>query len=323
MQQFIQQANEFGRQQRPFFFLIDFEGQKPLIMSPSEAAEQGIYFALEDHTNTPNRLPSISQSDVRLGINPISFADYRQGFTLVQRQLQLGNSYLLNLTYASEITINQHLRELFGAISAPYKLYLEDQLLCFSPESFIKIQDQQITTYPMKGTISAVTQNALDQLLNDQKELQEHYTIVDLMRNDLAMVAMNIQVKRFRYAEKIATARGDIWQTSSEICGTLEENWANHIGDILATLLPAGSISGAPKTKTVDIIQAAEQGPRGYYSGVFGLFDGKSLNSAVAIRFIEQQGERYYFRSGGGITLHSDCRAEYDELCQKIYLPFK
>ena len=323
MQQFIQQANEFGRQQRPFSFLIDFEGQKPLIMSPSEAAEQGIYFALEGHTNTQDMLPSISLSDVQLGINPISFADYRQGFTLVQQQLQLGNSYLLNLTYASEITINQHLRELFGAISAPYKLYLEDQLLCFSPESFIKIQDQQITTYPMKGTISAVTQDSLDQLLNDQKELQEHYTIVDLMRNDLAMVAMNIQVKRFRYAEKIATARGDIWQTSSEVCGTLEENWANHIGDILATLLPAGSISGAPKTKTVDIIQSAEQGPRGYYSGVFGLFDGKSLNSAVAIRFIEQQGERYYFRSGGGITLHSDCRAEYDELCQKIYLPFK
>ena len=112
MQQFIQQANEFGRQQRPFFFLIDFEGQKPLIMLPSEAAEQGIYFALEGHTNTQDMLPSISLSDVQLSINPISFTDYRQGFTLVQQQLQLGNSYLLNLTYASEITINHHLREL-------------------------------------------------------------------------------------------------------------------------------------------------------------------------------------------------------------------
>ena len=69
------------------------------------------------------------------------------------------------------------------------------------------------------------------------------------MRNDLAMVAQNIKVSRFRYIDSIYTEQGEILQTSSEIYGELEDNWQNKIGSILATLLPAGSISGAPKEK--------------------------------------------------------------------------
>lgn len=77
----------------------------------------------------------------------------------------------------------------------------------------------------MKGTIDANLPNAESILLNSQKEQREHYTIVDLMRNDLAIVAKNIEVTRFRYIEKIMTEKGAILQTSSEICGDLAENW--------------------------------------------------------------------------------------------------
>ncbi|MBD4938229.1 aminodeoxychorismate synthase component I, partial [Xanthomonas citri pv. citri] len=89
-----------------------------------------------------------------------------------------------------------------------------------------------------------------------------------------------------------------IYQTSSEICGELNENWQASVGSLLAKLLPAGSISGAPKEKTVEIIQQAEIEQRGYYTGIFGYFDGENLESAVAIRFIEQNNERLLFRSG-------------------------
>ena len=87
-------------------------------------------------------------------------------------------------------------------------------------------------------------------------------------------------------------------------------------------LLPAGSISGAPKEKTVQIIQQAEGEKRGYYTGIFGYFDGNNLESAVAIRYIEknEQGEML-FRSGGGITSQSSLEEEYQEILEKVYVP--
>ena len=103
----------------------------------------------------------------------------------------------------------------------------------------------------------------------------------------------------------------------------MTENWQAQIGAILASLLPAGSISGAPKEKTVQIIQQAENQPRGYYTGVFGIFDGESLQSAVAIRLIEQTDNGLVFRSGGGITVQSDVQEEYRELIQKVYVPLQ
>ena len=86
-------------------------------------------------------------------------------------------------------------------------------------------------------------------------------------------------------------------------------------------MLPAGSISGAPKEKTVEIIQEVEGQPRGYYTGVFGIFDGASLDTAVMIRFIEQSDGEMFFRSGGGITTLSCADDEYQELLEKIYVP--
>jgi len=86
-------------------------------------------------------------------------------------------------------------------------------------------------------------------------------------------------------------------------------------------MLPAGSITGAPKKKTVEIIQKAEGYDRGYYTGIFGHFDGRDLDSAVAIRFIEKQGEELIFKSGGGITFQSDWKKEYDEMQKKVYVP--
>ncbi|MDO4429974.1 MAG: aminodeoxychorismate synthase component I [Lonepinella koalarum] len=317
---FIQQANQYGKKRQAFFFVIDFEQQKPLIFTLEETKKCGVFFNILGHSNREKRT-DFSAEPLNLLKMPLNLAEYKKGFSLVQNELQKGNSYLLNLTYPTEISINLSLEQIFYQSQAKYKLWVKDQFVCFSPECFVRTENNQIYTYPMKGTIDATLPDAEQLLLNNEKEKQEHYTIVDLMRNDLAIVAKNIRVKHFRYVDKIMTERGAILQTSSEIVGDLSENWRENIGSILANLLPAGSISGAPKEKTVEIIQQAELGKRGYYTGVFGLFDGENMHSAVAIRFIEQQSERYYFRSGGGITRHSILEDEYAELLQKVYIP--
>jgi para-aminobenzoate synthetase component 1 len=109
---------------------------------------------------------------------------------------------------------------------------------------------------------------------------------------------------------------------SSEISGELPLNYYETLGDLIFKLLPAGSISGAPKKKTVEIIRQAEQYDRGFYTGIFGIFDGENLDSGVMIRFIEQTAEGLFYKSGGGITAKSNCSEEYQELIAKIYVPF-
>jgi para-aminobenzoate synthetase component 1 len=173
----------------------------------------------------------------------------------------------------------------------------------------------------MKGTIDAATPDAEKRLLSSEKELAEHYTIVDLIRNDLNMVARNVRVDRFRYIDRIRTHRHELLQMSSEISGELPPEGMDRIGDILFGMLPAGSVSGAPKRKTLEVIREAERGPRGYYSGIFGIFDGQDLDSCVMIRFIEETPEGLFYRSGGGITARSRFEEEYRELIEKIYVP--
>lgn len=317
MQTFIQQANHYGRERHPFFFLIDFELQKPIIFPLSQSVNYPLQFSFP-------KQPLVNQTLLQpfeLYAVPLDYERYCSAFSLVKNEIQKGNSYLLNLTFPSEIQTNYTLADIFNASQAKYKCYLPHQFVCFSPECFVKIEQNKIYSYPMKGTINANEENAMEKLLNSEKEFSEHNTIVDLIRNDLALVAKNISVTKYRYVEKIETHRGAIYQTSSEICGELTENWQENIGTMLAKLLPAGSISGAPKVKTVEVIQSAEQQKRGYYTGVFGYFDGESLDSAVAIRYIEQQDDKYFFRSGGGITFLSDCDEEYNEILEKIYVP--
>ena len=173
----------------------------------------------------------------------------------------------------------------------------------------------------MKGTIDAAIPDAEHQLLANEKEFFEHNTIVDLIRNDLSMVSTNVKVTRFRYIDRVRTNRGDLLQLSSEISGELPDGYLDHLGDILFTLLPAGSVTGAPKEKTVGIIRETELYDRGFYTGIFGFFDGHSLTSAVSIRFIEQTPGGLVFKSGGWITALSDAVSEYQEMLKKIYVP--
>jgi para-aminobenzoate synthetase component 1 len=145
---------------------------------------------------------------------------------------------------------------------------------------------------------------------------------VDLIRNDLSQVAFPIRVEKYKYIDEVKTHEGNLWQMSSVISGALLPHLKGRYGQILQALLPAGSITGAPKPATMKIIQEAENYDRGFYTGIMGEFDGKNLDTGVMIRFIEQRNDQKVFKSGGGITVYSEPRKEYEELIQKVYLPF-
>ena len=123
----------------------------------------------------------------------------------------------------------------------------------------------------------------------------KRYTIVDLMRNDLNSVATDVHVERFRYVERIATSSGAILQTNSEITGRLAPEMAYRFGDVILPMLPAGSITGAPKEATVELIRRAEPVARGWYTGVFGYFDGEEMQTAVVIRCLQRAADGRLF----------------------------
>lgn len=313
----VELMNEWGAKGKSFAFLIDFDFEKPLVFETGDSSIQ--WQTPENSTISGDRISVEKQ--FTWNYFPVGFDQYQQAFNKVQHHIHAGDTYLLNLTMPTRVETNLSPEEIFHKSVAPYKVWLKNQFVCFSPEIFVRINEGIISSYPMKGTIDARLENAEQVLLSDVKEVAEHHTIVDLIRNDLSMVASDVTVDRFMYIDRIKTNCGDLLQMSSQISGKLPENYRQSIGSILAKMLPAGSICGAPKPKTLEIIHDVEPYERGYYTGIFGFFDGRNLDSCVLIRYLEQNGGELIFKSGGGITFLSDCMTEYNEVIQKVYVP--
>lgn len=316
---FISRMNYLGAKRIPFLFIIDFDFSKPVIIPLEEIDNSEILFNTPGKSNHDGHKSQLKEYSFKT--HPVRFSDYKIAFNTVMNNLLAGNSYLLNLTFATKIETDLTLTDIFYHGNAKYKLCFKDEFVCFSPEIFVKIKHGKIYSYPMKGTIDANIDNALEIIMNDDKEFAEHNTIVDLIRNDLSMVSKQVKVTKFRYADYLKTNKKNLIQISSEISGNLADDYHEHLGDIISALLPAGSVTGAPKQKTIEIIKSAEDYDRNYYTGVFGIFDGQDLDSAVMIRFIEKSGDGYVFKSGGGITTMSNAESEYQELLDKVYVP--
>ena len=387
-QEIIDKINRLASQDEPFLFVINYQGDKVFIRQLSDINPEECLFDFEGRGNFSDEMKNNSEkiAEISWQIAPPLYEDYERSFDIVKNNIMAGNSYLTNLTCKVPVNCNLSLEDIFNQAKGKYKLLLrrkrnqaEDKaqqkeeeaqnkadkkeenieeisnpFVCFSPETFVRIKYGRIYSYPMKGTLDASLPDAEKQLMEDRKEAAEHATIVDLIRNDLSRVAENVRVDKYRYIDVLHTNKGDILQTSSEISGSLPEDYRQHLGEILDAQLPAGSITGAPKDKTMQIIQEAEGYDRGFYTGIMGIYDHGELNSAVMIRFIEEEtspvdfetdGEKnfkasegkgdeasegkrdeasrkLYFKAGGGITSKSDCRKEYEEVIQKIYLPF-
>jgi para-aminobenzoate synthetase component 1 len=305
--------NRYGSLKEPFLFIIDFK-LKNYDIIPLNKLPKDIKYQIESN--------NINKDKIEIEKHPISFDEYEKKFYKVQNEIREGNTYLLNLTSKTSIKTDKTLDEIYNKANARFKLYYKDKFVCFSPERFVKIEDNKIYTFPMKGTIDANIPNAKEKILNDKKELAEHTMVVDLLRNDLSIVSKRVKVESFRYCEKINAGDKELLQISSKISGELDNNWQGSIGDILSSLLPAGSITGTPKKKTVEIIKEVENFDREYFTGVFGIFDGESLDSGVMIRFIQKdEDNNLIYKSGGGITCDSDVKSEYLEMCDKVYIP--
>lgn len=317
-QQAIEQMNTWGGQGTPFLFIINFEATEALLY-PLDAVPESVFYSLNGVSNSS--LKGVS-TPFSFDAKPVAFETYKKVFDRVVHELNYGNSYLLNLTFPTLLDTSLRLKEVFARSTAPYKLLVDSKFVVFSPESFVRIEGNTISGYPMKGTIDADLPNAKELLLNDPKEEAEHATIVDLIRNDLSTVATNVRVTNYRYIEEVKTFRKRLLQASSKIEGKLPDNYQKQLGSILFRLLPAGSISGAPKKKTIEIINENESYKRDYFTGIFGIFDGEKLDSGVMIRFIENINGTLVFKSGGGITAQSEAKAEYQELIDKVYVPF-
>lgn len=313
--------NRAGKQHRPFLFGINYELTEGFfIENPLE--QQLIGFQFKGINNKESFRQIEENKKAILKSSPVDYAVYKKGFDVVQYHLQQNNSCLVNYTVKTPIELSLTLEEVFERSDSPYQLFVPGRFVCFSPERFVYIANGRISTNPMKGTINAAIPDAENIILNNFKEVDEHKQAVELSKNDLSKVAENIQVERYRYIDRIKTLNSEILQVSSEITGDLPGNYHESLGDIIFRLLPAGSISGTPKPAAMQVIREAETEKRGYYTGVFGYYDGETLDTAVFIRFIEEENGNYYFRSGGGVTIYSQCKDEYREVIEKIYLPF-
>ena len=318
-EQKFSEMDELSLQKVPFFFVIDFLMENVLIFSQEDLEAKKI---LVDFPNFKNvQKSTFEPKEVSWKSFPQSKEDYQKSFEIVQNHLKLGDSYLINYTCETPIETNLSLEEIFYQSEAKYKVLLPENFTFFSPETFVEIKNQEIFTHPMKGTIEASVPNAIDELKNSVKEKAEHYTVVDLLRNDLSMVADWVKLDEFQRIDFLKTRNKNLYAMSSEISGKVKPEFQNKIGSLMKTLLPAGSILGAPKPKTLEIILESETYERGFYTGVCGYFDGENLDSCVMIRFIQQNGENLTFRSGGGITHLSKLADEYQEMKNKIYVP--
>ncbi|WP_244930524.1 anthranilate synthase component I family protein [Nocardioides sp. W7] len=255
-------------------------------------------------------------------------AAYRTHFARVQDHLHAGNSYEVNLTYRAEVaseldpaTAYLRLRELNPA---PYAGFLQHDLpgarawlLSSSPERYAVIDaDRRIETKPIKGTTlrgatAAEDEEQRRQLAEEPRFRSENLMIVDLLRNDLAMVCEvgSVEVPTLMAVESYAT----VHQLVSTVRGRLRDD-VTTLGAV-RSLFPAGSMTGAPKQRTMEIVQEVEDTPRGAYAGAFGWVsaDGRA-DLGVVIRAMTTTGDgRYRLGTGGGITVHSDVDEEYAE----------
>jgi len=313
----IEAINTLGRERTPFLFILSYNKDK-IFVQRLDALDDGIFYKMELWRNYGVNKREKSYKFLK---SPLEFSQYKKAFDRVIEEIKAGNTYLLNLTFETAIESDLSLEEIFYYAQAKFKLNYKNQFICFSPERFIEIDGERLSTYPMKGTIEASLPQASDQILSNPKEMAEHIMIVDLMRNDLGIVADDVKVVDFRYIDQIKAGDKELLQVSSHIRATLATNWRDKIGDIIDALTPAGSITGTPKKKTREIIEEVEAYDRDFYTGIFGIFDAESLRSAVMIRFIEQRDGKLYYKSGGGVTIDSDAKSEYEEMVDKVYLP--
>ena len=222
------------------------------------------------------------------------FEDYERAIGQIKEAIKRGDSYQLNYTYPIELATHCEIERVFLEVlenqDTAYKAFITNEyesIASFSPELFFQKRGACITTRPMKGTIARGEDSLKDAenrefLKNDEKNRSENVMIVDLLRNDLSKIAHEVDVSKLFEVLSYPT----LHQMISEIRGILKEGVS--FRDILLALFPCGSITGAPKLKTMEIIRQLEGYARGVYCGMIGVIEGEDMCFSVPIRTIVQ-----------------------------------
>jgi len=258
-----------------------------------------------------------------------NFSDlsYKASIDKIKKMISAGDFFQANLTrkFFGKFDKNPNQIDCFNLFCmlmkespANYSSFINfdgNFIISSSPELFLKSHNKKILSRPIKGTIPRGANFLQDQenknyLKNSCKEIAENLMIVDLMRNDFSRFCLpkSVVVDKLFDITKYQT----IYHLSSQIKGKIASNL--NIFDAIKNCFPAGSMTGAPKIKVVEILQQFEQMPRGIYSGAIGLIDGfSSLNLAVVIRTLVVKNDEFEFQVGGGITFDSDPQKELEE----------
>lgn len=266
---------------------------------------------------------------------PLSPDKYQKNIEKIKNYLRQGDTYQINFTTHYTGTVYGDILFFFAQLCqaqkvdyAAYIQFAQEHILSVSPELFFSLQNKQIIVKPMKGTANRSLSK--EWLQNDEKNLSENRMICDLLRNDLGKISVpgSVKVTKAFTVEEYKT----LWQMTSTITSTLENSYS--VIDIIKTLFPCGSITGAPKVRSMQIIHELDPRPRGIYTGAIGyITPEQDAVFNVAIRTIhahEIEKQKYIFNYGigSGITIDSDPEQEYAE-CQlkaktleQLELPF-
>ena len=205
---------------------------------------------------------------------------------------------------------------------SPYMVYMSidgDEIISTSPETLVKLQNGVLNTFPIAGSRprgkTDTEDNALaDELIHDEKELAEHNMLVDLGRNDIGKISEFNSVKVTKYQEVLRYSK--IMHICSEVEGKLKDGLDAF--DAIESLLPAGTLSGAPKIRACEIIEELERTPRGVYGGALGYVDfNGNLDTCIAIRMAVKKNDKVYVQAGAGIVADSVPESEYEETYNK------
>lgn len=201
---------------------------------------------------------------------------------------------------------------------SPYMVFLQKddvEIISTSPETLVRLQNGVLATFPIAGTRprgkTIEEDKALENsLLNDEKELAEHNMLVDLARNDLGKISEYSSVRVTNY--KMIQRYSKVMHITSEVEGRIKKG--KDALDAIEALLPAGTLSGAPKIRACEIIEELEKHPRGIYGGAIGYIDFTgNMDACIAIRMAVKKGNKAYIQAGAGIVADSIPEREYEE----------
>ena len=256
--------------------------------------------------------------------NSITQEQFEEDISKIQEWIKAGETYQVNHTYringqlkGSPLKAYEILRQ---KQPGPYGAYIDHPkgwVLSCSPEWFLQKSNNTLMTKPMKGT-AKVGESSSEELHDDEKNRAENVMIVDLLRNDLSKISIPGSVKVPHLFE--VQQHGDVLQMTSTISATSKENL--RLKELLQAIFPCGSVTGAPKKRTMELIQALETEPRNLYCGAVAWFDPSSgpglgdLGMSVVIRTLElKKDQSFQMGVGGGITIDSESADEWHE-CQ-------